>query len=94
MIVRILVRSQVIMTSIWYIAFCANISENTLKKVLVLVRNYVWRIPNKNSKARITWVSGALPFFHGGIKISKPLAQSQALLAKMVVRRLVQGPKP
>jgi len=95
MATRILVSNQVILASIWYIASCANISQEVLKKVKALIRNYIWSGNlKKKCRARVAWDSTILPIFHGGIKIFDPEVQAKALLAKMVVRGLTPGSEP
>lgn len=39
---RIMVSNQVILSSIWYLASCTDISGQALKTARAIVRNYIW----------------------------------------------------
>ena len=83
-----------ILSSIWYLASCTDLSSKALKLARALVRNYVWSGQRQsNSRARVKWDTTVLPVVRGGIKILDPQWQS-ALLVKLLLRGLSVGYEP
>ncbi len=70
-------------------ASCVNLSLSTLKKVKVLLHNFVWSgKTNNQSRAKVAWDTTILPLVKGGIKIKNPKTQTTTLLAKVLVKGL------
>jgi exonuclease III len=92
---RIMIANQVILSSIWYLASCTDLSSKALKLARALVRNYVWSGQREsNSRARVKWDTAVLPVVRGGIKILDPQWQTSALLIKLLIRGLSVGYEP
>ena len=92
---RIMVANQVILSSIWYLASCTDLSGNALKLARATVGNYIWSGKEQScARARVKWATAVLPIVSGGIKILDPQWQSSALLTKLLVRGLSVGYEP
>lgn len=92
---RIMVSNQVILSSIWYLASCTDISGQTLKVARAIVRNYMWSGQKESfARARVKWATAVLPIVRGGVKILDPQWQSSALLVKLLMRGLSVGYEP
>lgn len=92
---RIMISNQVILSSIWYLASCTDLSSKALKLARALVRNYVWSGQREsNSRARLKWDTSVLPVVRGGIKILDLQWQISALLVKLLIRGLSVGYEP
>jgi len=93
---RILIANQVLLALIWYLASCWSTHSNTLAKVKSLMRNYIWWGENgeKKCRANVKWNSLILPKDQGRIKLIDPTLQTQALLAKLMIRGLMLGDAP
>ena len=92
---RIMVSNQVILSSIWYLASCSDISGHALKIARATVRNFMWSGQKvSKARARVKWATAVLPIVRGGIKILDPQWQASALLVKLLVRGLSVGYEP
>lgn len=86
---RIMVSNQVILSSIWYLASCTDISGQALKTARATVRNFIWSGQKESyARARVKWATTVLPIVRGGIKILDPQWQASALLVKLLIRGL------
>lgn len=89
---RLLVSNQVILTSLWYLASTTDLGRKTFKITQGLVRDYLWSGKKEGRmRARIAWDAAVAPLSHGGIQIIDPVAQTQALLTKFLIRGLQNG---
>ena len=89
---RLLISNQVILASLWYLASTADIGLQTLKTAQGLVQNFLWSSrKERRTRARVVWDSAISPIMQGGIKVIDSVAQTQALLAKFMVRGLQEG---
>ncbi len=59
-----------------------------------LVRNFIWGGKEAPSHAKVRWETLALPIAQGGLGVTDPKSQSEALLAKLLVRGLAPGGEP
>lgn len=92
---RILIANQVVLSSIWYLAFCTDLSGKALKLARAAVRNYVWSGKrDTRARARVKWSTTVLPIIRGGVKILDPEWQASALLVKLLIRGLSVGYEP
>jgi hypothetical protein len=92
---RILVSNQVVLSSIWYLASCTDLSGKALKLARAAVRNYVWSGKrDTRARARVKWSTAVLPIVRGGVKILDPKWQASALLVKLLIRGLSVGYEP
>jgi hypothetical protein len=58
------------------------------------VRNFIWSGKAANAKAKVKWETLVLPIPQGGLGIIDPKTQSEALLAKLLIRGLAPGGEP
>jgi exonuclease III len=92
---RILIANQVVLSSIWYLASCTDLSGKSLKLARAAVRNYVWSGKrDTRARARVKWSTAVLPIVRGGVKILDPEWQASALLVKLLIRGLSVGYEP
>jgi len=91
---RILVANQVLFTSTWYLAACWNPNLRMCAKVRGVIRNFIWSGKDTPARAKVKWDTLTLPTSHGGLGIIDPRTQSEALLAKLLVRGLAPGGEP
>ena len=92
---RIMIANQVVLSSIWYLASCTDLSSVALKQARAMVRNYMWSGHGEaNTRARVKWDTAVLPIVRGGIKIMDPQWQTSALLVKLLIRGLSVGYEP
>ena len=94
---RIMVSNQVVLSSIWYLASCTNLSGKSLKLARAVVRNYMWsgkRDSRARAGARVKWSTSVLPIVCGGVKILDPEWQASALLVKLLIRGMSVGYEP
>ena len=92
---RIMVSNQVILSSIWYLASCTDLTGQALKIAKATVRNYIWSGKKVScARARVKWDTAVLPIVRGGIKILDPQWQASALLIKLLLRGLSVGYEP
>jgi hypothetical protein len=59
-----------------------------------VVRNFIWSGKAANARAKVKWETLVLPISQGGLGIINPKTQSEALLAKLLVRGLTPGGEP
>jgi hypothetical protein len=59
-----------------------------------VVRNFIWSGKAINARAKVKWETLVLPTSQGGLGIIDPKTQSEALLAKLLIRGLEPGGKP
>ena len=92
---RIMVSNQVILSSIWYLASCTDLTGKALKTARATVRNYIWSGKREScARAKVKWDTAVLPIVRGGIKILDPQWQASALLIKLLIRGLSVGYEP
>jgi hypothetical protein len=91
---RILVANQVLLASMWYMAAAWNPNPTMCNQIRGIVRNFIWSGKASNAKAKVKWETLTLPTSQGGLGIIDPKAQSEALLAKLLVRGLAPGGEP
>jgi hypothetical protein len=91
---RILVANQVLLASIWYLAACWNPDPKMSSQVRGLIRNFIWGGKEAPTRAKVKWETLALPIAHGGLGVTDPKSQLEALLAKLLVRGLAPGGEP
>ena len=92
---RIMVSNQVVLSSIWYLASCSDLSGKSFKLARAAVRNYMWSGKrDARARARVKWSTTVLPIVHGGVKILDPEWQASALLVKLLIRGMSVGYEP
>ena len=90
-----MVSNQVILSSIWYLASCTDLSGHTLKLARTTVRNYIWSGKEVScARARVRWATAVLPIVRGGVKIFDPQWKASALLVKLLLKGLIAGYEP
>jgi hypothetical protein len=88
---RIPVANQVLFSSMWYLAACWNPNPRMCNQIKEMVQNFIWGEKASNTRAKVKWDSLTLPLSSGDLGIIDPKAQSEALLAKLLVRGLAPG---
>jgi hypothetical protein len=88
---RILVANQELLASMWYLAATWNPNPRMCSQVRGVVRNFIWSGKATNARAKVKWETLVLPTSQGGLGIIDPKAQSEALLAKLLVKGLCSG---
>ncbi len=91
---RILVANQVLLASMWYIATCWNPNPRMTTQIRGVIRNFIWGGKDAPARAKVKWDTLTLPITQGGLGIIDPEAQSEALLAKLLIRGLAPGGEP
>jgi len=91
---RILVVNQVLLASMWYLAAAWNPNPRMCSQVCRVVRNFIWCGKATNARAKVKWETLVLPTSQGGLGIIDPKTQSEALLAKLLIRGLAPGGEP
>jgi hypothetical protein len=91
---RILVANQVLLASMWYMAAAWNPNPRMCSQVRGVVRNFIWSEKATNARAKVKWETLVLPTSQGGLGIIDPKIQSEALLAKLLIRGLAPGGEP
>jgi hypothetical protein len=91
---KIPVANQVLLASIWYLATCWNLDPKMCSQVRGLIKNFIWGHKEAPTRAKVRWDTVALPTSQGGLGVTDPKAQSEALLAKLFIRGLVPGGEP
>jgi ABC-type Fe3+ transport system substrate-binding protein len=91
---RILVANQVLLASMWYMVTAWNPNPTMCSQIRGIVRNFIWSGNASNARAQVKWETLTLPTTQGGLGIIDPKAQSEALLAKLLVRDLAPGDEP
>jgi len=59
-----------------------------------LIRNFIWGGKEAPARAKVRWDTLTLPTSQGGLGITDPKAQSEALLAKLFIKGLAPGREP
>jgi hypothetical protein len=59
-----------------------------------VIRNFIWGGKDALARAKVKWETLILPAAQGGLEIIDPKAQSEALLAKLMIQRLSLGGEP
>jgi hypothetical protein len=57
-------------------------------------KNFIWSGKATNARAKVKWETLVLPTSQGGLEIIDPKTQSEALLAKLLIRGLKPGGEP
>jgi hypothetical protein len=91
---RILVANQVLLVSIWYLAACWNLDPRMCSQVRGLIRNFIWGGKEVLARAKVKWDTLALPTSQGGLGVTDPKSQMEALLAKLFIRGLAPDEEP
>jgi hypothetical protein len=91
---KILVANQVFLASMWYLATSWNLNPRMCSHVRGIVRNFIWSEKATNARAKVKWETLVLPTSQGGLGIIDPKTQSEALLAKLLIRGLAPGGEP
>jgi hypothetical protein len=91
---KILVANQVLFSSMWYLATCWNPNPKMCNQIRGVVRNFIWGGKASNTRAKVKWDSFTLTLFSDGLGIINSKAQSETLLAKLLVKRLTLGGEP
>ena len=92
---RIMVYNQVVLSSIWYLASCMDLTEKTLIIAKATIRNYIWSGKREScARAKVKWDTAILPIVQGGVKILDPQWKASALLIKLLTRGLSVGYEP
>jgi hypothetical protein len=91
---RILVANQVLLASMWYLAACWNPNPRMITQIKGVIHNFIWGGKDAPARAKVKWETLILPAAQGGLGIIDPKAQSEALLAKLLVRGLAPGGEP
>jgi hypothetical protein len=91
---RILVANQVLLASMWYLAACWNPNPRMVNQIRGVIRNFIWGGKDAPARAKVKWETLVLPTAQGGLGIIDPKAQSEALLAKLLIRGLAPGGEP
>jgi len=91
---RILVANQVLLASMWYLAASWNPNPRMCSQVRGVVRNFIWGGKATTARMKVRWDTLILPTTKGGLGIIDPKTQSEALLAKLLVRGLAPRGEP
>jgi hypothetical protein len=91
---RILVANQVLLTSMWYLAASWNPNPRMCSQVRGVVRNFIWGEKTTTARTKVKWETLVLPTTKGDLGIIDPKIQSEALLAKLLIRGLAPGAEP
>jgi hypothetical protein len=78
----------------WYLAASWNPNPRMCSQVRGVVRNFIWSGKATNARAKVKWETLVLPTSQGGFGIIDPKTQSEALLAKLLMRGLALGGEP
>jgi hypothetical protein len=91
---RILVANQVLLASMWYLATSWNPNPRMCCQIRGVVRNFIWSEKASNARAKVKWETLILRTSQGGLGIIDPKTQSEAMLAKLLIRGLEPGGEP
>jgi hypothetical protein len=91
---RILVANQVLLASMWYMAAVWNPNPAMCSQIRGIVKNFIWSGKASNARAKVKWETLVLPTVQGGLGIIHPKVQSEALLAKLLIRGLTPSGEP
>jgi hypothetical protein len=59
-----------------------------------VIINFIWGGKDAPARAKVKWDTLALPTAQGGLGVTNPKSQSEALLVKLLVRGLAPGGEP
>jgi hypothetical protein len=66
---RIMIVNQVVLSSLWYLASCTELSGKALKLAKTMVRNYMWSGQREaGTRAPVKWDTAVLPIVRGASK--------------------------
>jgi len=88
---RILVANQVLLASMWYLATSWNSNPRMCSQVRGVVKNFIWSEKATNARTKVKWETLVLLTSQGGLGIIDSKTQSEALLAKLLIRGLTPG---
>jgi hypothetical protein len=91
---RILVANQVLLASIWYLTTCWNPNLRMCCHVRGVIKNFIWGGKDAPTRAKVKWDTLAFPTAQGGLGVTDPKSQSEALLTKLLVKGLAPGEEP
>jgi hypothetical protein len=91
---RILVANQILLSSMWYLVACWNCNLKMCNQIRGMVRNFIWGGKASDTWAKVKWDFLTLPLSSGGLRIINPKAQSETLLAKLLMKGLALGGEP
>jgi len=92
---RVIIINQVLLATCWFTATCCGIFAKNCTIIRGLVTKYLWSGREEGRCAsRVRWSSCILSQQQGGIQLWDPFLQTQAVLAKLVVRGLSLGMEP
>ncbi len=91
---RILVANQVLLASMWYLAACWNPNPRMIAQIRGVIRNFIWGSKDALAHTKVKWKTLTLLAVQGGLGIIDSKAQSEALLAKLLIRGLASGGEP
>jgi hypothetical protein len=91
---RILVANQVLLASMWYLAACWNPNLRMTTQIRGVRRNFISTGKDAPACAKVKWETLILPAAQGGLGIIDLKAQSEALLAKLMIQGLSLGGEP
>jgi hypothetical protein len=77
-----------------YVAACWNPNPRMTTQIRGVIRNFIWGGKDAPACAKVKWDTLTLPTTQGGMGIIDPKAQSEALLAKLLIRGLAPGGEP
>jgi len=83
-----------LLASTWYLAACWNPNPSMCSQVRRVIRNFIWGGEAALTRAKVKWDTLTLPIAKGGLGIIDPKSQSEALLAKLLVRGLAPRGEP
>jgi len=63
-------------------------------RVRGVIRNFIWGGKDAPARAKVRWDTVVLPTALGGLGVTDPKFQSEALLAKLFIRGLTPGGEP
>jgi hypothetical protein len=77
----------------WYLAASWNPNPKMCCQIRGVV-NFIWSGKATNARAKVKWETLVLPTSQGGLGIIDPKTQSEAMLAKLLIRDLEPGGEP
>jgi len=78
----------------WYLAACWNPNPRMIAQIRGVIRNFIWGGKDALARAKVNCETLMLLAAQGGLGIIDPKAQSEALLAKLLIRGLAPGGEP
>lgn len=83
-----------VLVTCWYIVTCCGTSFKNCNFVHGLMRTYIWMDREEEGSASRVQQNACILRLSKGVKLIDPQVQTQALLAKIVVRGLSLGNEP